>query len=188
MWVLIDNYDSFTHILHHYLLQLHNDVRVFRNDVTDVARLNDLNPQRIIISPGPKDPHHAGNTLSIINAFFDRIPILGICLGHQALAIHYGADLDKGLIPMHGKTSNIQVVQHDLFKNLPNSFSVMRYHSLVVRNWREDQMTPLAFSDDGELMAFVHTVYPSIGLQFHPESVLTQNGLLILKNWDEIYD
>lgn len=186
MWILIDNYDSFTHMLHHYLLQLNDDVRVFRNDVITIAEIEKLNPERIIISPGPKTPGQAGITMPLITAFHDKIPILGICLGHQALAEFFGARLTKALKPVHGKTSVISHTGNALFDHIPAAFKAMRYHSLVIEDWQHTGLLPLAFTVSGELMAFRHEALPLTGIQFHPESVLTEYGLQILINWDNI--
>lgn len=187
MWVLIDNYDSFTHILHHYLLQLHNDVRVFRNDEISVEQLQRLNPDRIIISPGPKTPAHAGITNEVIKHFHASKPILGICLGHQALGTFFGGTLCKATRPVHGSTALIQHNGDVLFKEIPGSFSVMRYHSLIIKNWEHTSLLPLAFTEEGELMAFRDSTHPSVGLQFHPESILTGFGMQILLNWKNMF-
>lgn len=186
MWVLIDNYDSFTHMLHHYLLQLNDDVRVFRNDVITIAEIRELNPERIIISPGPETPSKAGITMQLIEAFYDKVPILGICLGHQAIAEFFGARLVKASKPVHGKTSEMLHTDNTLFNSVPSGFKAMRYHSLVIEDWQDTGITPLAFTASGTLMAFRHETLPLTGIQFHPESILTEYGLQILTNWDNI--
>lgn len=184
MWALIDNYDSFTHILHHYLLEEHDDVRIWRNDEISVEALSDLRPERIIISPGPQTPAEAGITNEVIGEFYKQIPILGICLGHQAIGIHLGGILKKANAPRHGKVSSIDILRpHPVFKELPGKFEVMRYHSLIITGWEDTSIIPLATTDEGELMAFAHNRYPVIGLQFHPESVLTQYGQQMIHNW-----
>ncbi len=188
MWVLIDNYDSFTHILHHYLLQLHDDVRVFRNDKIDVATLVALAPQRIIISPGPQTPAEAGVTNEVIAAFYKNTPILGVCLGHQALGMFFGATLTKALQPVHGMTAAIFHGQQAIFDGIPQHFNAMRYHSLILKDWEQTDLQPLAFTVEQELMAFKHRVYPATGIQFHPESVLTEHGLQLLRNWKLMHD
>jgi anthranilate synthase/aminodeoxychorismate synthase-like glutamine amidotransferase len=182
MWALLDNYDSFTYILHHYLLQLHKEVIVFKNDAIEVSDLIRLKPKRLIVSPGPKRPQDAGITMEAIRQLHDKIPILGVCLGHQALGQFFGAELVKGH-PMHGKTSTLHHQQKDFFANIPSCIQVMRYHSLVLQNWENTGIVPLAFSDTMELMAFCHPVFPCVGLQFHPESVLTEFGFEMLENW-----
>lgn len=188
MWVLIDNYDSFTHILHHYLLQLHEDVRVYKHDAISLDELERLNPERFIISPGPQTPKEAGITLSLIQTFYKTHPILGICLGHQAIGMFLEANLVRARYPMHGKVSLLNHQQQGLFAGLPPALEVMRYHSLVLENWDSKGIRPLAFSqDDNALMAFDHELYPLVGLQFHPESVLTQHGLVMLQNWKNLY-
>lgn len=187
MWVLIDNYDSFTYILHHYLLQLHPEVTIFRNDAISVAELATLSPERIIISPGPQTPYEAGITLDVIRYFYKQIPILGICLGHQALGLHFGAKLSKAIKPVHGKTSKLRHVGVDLFEGVDPGIAVMRYHSLVVKNWEDTGLIPLAFTEEDELMAFRHNIYPCTGMQFHPESILTEHGITLLYNWDRFY-
>lgn len=185
--MLIDNYDSFTYILHHYLLQLHPDVRVFRNDGISVPQLLEMNPQRIIISPGPQTPDEAGITMDVISAFHGQIPILGVCLGHQALGQFFGASVQRGSRPVHGSTSAVQHRQEHIFQGIPPGFQAMRYHSLIVCNWEQTALQPLGFTDDGVLMAFRHPIFPVTGLQFHPESVLTEHGLHLLRNWRDCY-
>lgn len=188
MWVLIDNYDSFTYILHHYLLQCGSECVVYRNDEITIDELQKLNPTRIIISPGPETPLHAGITMDVINRFHTTTPILGVCLGHQALGMHFGAQLAHAPYPMHGKTSEVTHIQHPLFQGLGNPFTVMRYHSLVVNHFEGTGLKALAHTtDDGMIMALAHDTYPSIGIQFHPESVGTTSGLQLLQNWAKLY-
>jgi anthranilate synthase/aminodeoxychorismate synthase-like glutamine amidotransferase len=187
MWVLIDNYDSFTHILHHYLLQLHDDVVVYRNDALTIEEIKILNPDRIIISPGPKTPLDAGITNEVIRHFFNRKPILGICLGHQALGTFFGGTLSKATRPVHGSTTPVFHSKEGLFANIPSAFNVMRYHSLVIKDWEQTAIKPLAFTADHELMAFSHEQYPVVGIQFHPESILTEHGHQILSNWKDMF-
>lgn len=188
MWALLDNYDSFTYILHHYLLQTGAECVVYRNDEITVEQLAALQPSRLIISPGPETPLQAGITMDAIAHFHDRIPILGVCLGHQGLGIYFGAQLQHAPTPMHGKTSMVQHNGHDLFKNVTDPFTVMRYHSLTLNNLEATGLIPLAHStDDNCIMALAHNTYPCIGVQFHPESVGTPDGLQLLKNWAGLF-
>lgn len=183
MWVLIDNYDSFTYILHHYLLQANGECTVYRNDELSMQQLIDLNPSRLIISPGPETPLQAGITMSAIDHFHARIPILGICLGHQALGMYFGGRLIHAHAPMHGKTSPVTHNNHSLFAGIPSPFTVMRYHSLAIDDLESTPLQPIAYADDGTIMALAHKQYPSLGVQFHPESVGTEYGMVLLKNW-----
>ena len=187
MWVLIDNYDSFSYILLDYLKELNTDILVFKNDEITVEELAVLNPERIVLSPGPKQPKDAGVTMAIIDYFHKTVPILGICLGHQALGEYYNANLVKANIPFHGKTSKLKHYNNSIFTDIPQDFKVTRYHSLVLTNWENTDLVPLAFTDQNEMMAFQHVRYPSLGLQFHPEAILTEYGLQLLKNWSECY-
>ncbi len=186
MWVLLDNYDSFTYILHHYLLQTGNECAVYRNDEISIDDLVNLNPSRLIISPGPETPLQAGICMQAIDHFHSRIPILGVCLGHQALGMYFGAKLIHTSYPMHGKTSLVQHNSHQLFHNIPSPFTVMRYHSLALDQFNNTGLQAIAHSDDGIIMALVHEKYNCIGVQFHPESVGTEMGLQLLKNWTNI--
>jgi len=187
MWVLIDNYDSFTWILQHYLLQTGNECLVFRNDEITVNELEQLSPDRLIISPGPETPLQAGITMQAIERFCDRIPILGVCLGHQALGMHFGAVLKHAGYPMHGKVSAITHRQHPLFNNIPTTCNVMRYHSLVIDRLGGTGLDCIAETEDGTVMAAAHTHLPCVGVQFHPESVGTEYGLKLLQNWNDMY-
>lgn len=187
MWILLDNYDSFTYILHHYLLQTGNECTVYRNDEVTIEQLAALHPSRLIISPGPETPLQAGITMDAIAYFHNKIPILGVCLGHQALGMHFAAKLSHAPYPMHGKTSNVTHNNHALFKGLENPFTVMRYHSLVVNEFEKTGLNSLAHAEDGSIMALAHDVFPCIGIQFHPESIGTTDGLQLLKNWAAMY-
>ncbi len=186
MWVLIDNYDSFTYILHHYLLQTGHECVVYRNDEITVQQLADLAPERIIISPGPETPVQAGITLQVIDHFHRHIPILGVCLGHQALGMYFGARLAR-TNPMHGKTSPVEHTGHPLFRDIPSPCTVMRYHSLALEGLEDTGLVATAHADDGVIMALAHKQYPCVGVQFHPESVGTENGLRMLKNWAGLF-
>ncbi len=183
MWVLLDNYDSFTRILQDYLLQTGNECVVFRNDEITVEELKALNPDRIIISPGPETPAQGGITMGVIDEFHSTIPIFGVCLGHQALGMYFGAKLRQLAYPMHGKTSPVTHSNHPLFQNIPETYNVMRYHSLVVENFEGTELQSIAETADGVIMALAHARFPCVGVQFHPESVGTEYGLQLIKNW-----
>lgn len=183
MWVLLDNYDSFTYILHHYLLQTGNECLVYRNDEISLQELIAISPGRLIISPGPETPIQAGICMSAIDHFHSRIPILGVCLGHQALGMYFGARLVHTAYPMHGKTSQVTHNAHPIFNHIPSPFTVMRYHSLAVEGFENTDLRSIAQTDDGIIMALAHEKHPCIGVQFHPESVGTEMGLQLLKNW-----
>lgn len=188
MWALIDNYDSFTYILLHYLQQAGADCTVFRNDELELQQLIDKNPERIIISPGPETPLQAGICMSAIGYFHDKIPILGVCLGHQALGMFFGAELTKAPKPMHGKTSEVNHTGHPIFNEVPDPFTVMRYHSLVLEGINTKELETIANAkDDDCIMAIAHKNFPSLGVQFHPESVGTEYGLQLLRNWVDLY-
>ncbi len=186
MWVLLDNYDSFTYILHHYLLQTGNECVVYRNDELSLQQLIDIKPSRLIISPGPETPLQAGICMDAINHFHSSIPILGVCLGHQALGMYFRAKLIHTSYPMHGKTSQVTHNGHKIFNNISSPFTAMRYHSLAVDEFAGTGLRAIAHSDDGIIMALAHEKYPCLGVQFHPESVGTELGLQLLKNWSEI--
>ena len=187
MWILIDNYDSFTYILHHYLLQTGNECRVYRNDELSMQDLKKLDPERLIISPGPETPLQSGICMEAIDHFHNKIPILGVCLGHQALGMYFGAELVHAPYPMHGKTSTVRHDGSALFKSIPEEFTVMRYHSLVLKNIKGDLVSSAIALDDHSIMAIYHPDYLCAGIQFHPESIGTEHGLQRLKNWAEMY-
>ncbi|RYD58756.1 MAG: aminodeoxychorismate/anthranilate synthase component II [Sphingobacteriales bacterium] len=187
MWILIDNYDSFTYILHHYLLQTGHECTVYRNDELTLQELIALQPERLIISPGPETPLQAGICIDAIAHFHDKIPILGICLGHQALGMYFGAKLIHAPYPMHGKTSNVTHNGHPLFKDIPTKFQVMRYHSLAVEDFGNTGLISLAIADDNTVMALAHEKHLVIGIQYHPESIGSHYGLQILQNWAGMY-
>ena len=181
--MVIDNYDSFTYILVDYLRQLGADCRVFRNDAISLRDAVAFPCHGIVLSPGPKAPEDAGILMDLIAARHATTPLLGICLGHQAIGEYFGALLRRADEPRHGKTSTIEVTDHPLWIGLPRRFNVMRYHSLLLDNLTNTDLLPLAYSDAGELMALAHHTYPCWGVQFHPESILTEHGLAMLRNW-----
>lgn len=187
--MLIDNYDSFSYILHDYLLQTGHQCAVYRNDEITVHELAGLNPERIIISPGPETPLQAGICMDVIDRFHKQLPILGVCLGHQALGMYFGAKLVRASYPMHGKTSLVgHSSNHPLFYNIPDPYEVMRYHSLAIENIEGTGLQPLGHTlDDDTLMVMAHEIYPCVGIQFHPESVGTTDGLQMLQNWAAMY-
>jgi para-aminobenzoate synthetase component 2 len=184
MLVMIDNYDSFTYNLVQYLGQLGEEVRVFRNDQIDLAGLEAVQPSRLVISPGPCSPNEAGISVAAIRHFAGRLPILGVCLGHQAIGAAFGGKIIRASRLMHGKTSLIYHDGRDLFQGIPSPFEATRYHSLIVE--RESLPHCLQVSAQtavGEIMGLRHTEHAIFGVQFHPESILTAEGLNILRNF-----
>lgn len=184
MIVFIDNYDSFTYNLVHYLEILGQNVCVFRNDLVSVAQLAALDPRAMVISPGPGDPSDAGVSCDVIRTFSGRIPILGVCLGHQCIAQVFGARIVQSSTPTHGKTS---AVLHDgqfLFSGLPDSFAATRYHSLIVApDTLPDCLIKTAWMSDGTIMGLRHKSQTVSGVQFHPEAILTEHGMKLLQNF-----
>lgn len=181
MILVIDNYDSFTYNLVQILGELGETVIVRRNDEIDLAGIETLAPDHILLSPGPCTPNEAGICLSLIEHFKGKIPILGVCLGHQAIAQAFGAEIVRAERPMHGKTSAIRHDGKTLFTGLPNPFTATRYHSLIVR--REslpDELEISAETAEGEIMGIRHRTYRIEGVQFHPESILTEHGHALL--------
>ncbi len=181
--LLIDNYDSFTYNLYDYFRQLGATCEVIRNDALSLGEFTAKEFDALVLSPGPGIPENAGLMMSLIAHFHNKKPILGICLGHQGIGEFFGAKLKKAKLPMHGKTSRIQHNGDSLFEGLPEAFEVMRYHSLLLENIENTPLHPLAKTDEGEIMALAHETLPIIGIQFHPESILTQHGIDILRNW-----
>lgn len=183
MVLLIDNYDSFTFILKDYLEQLGLTINVFRNDEITANEVYELKPQAIVLSPGPKTPNDAGNLLAIIEKCWNEIPMLGICLGHQAIGQFFGATLSHAQAPMHGKTSEVFFEPHPVFNQIENPMTVMRYHSLIISEFENTNLKSIASTASGENMAVVHQQKKICGIQFHPESILTPKGLQLLRNW-----
>nr|HPJ57808.1 aminodeoxychorismate/anthranilate synthase component II [Kiritimatiellia bacterium] len=186
MILMIDNYDSFTYNLVQYLREMSADVRVFRNDAITVAEIEQLAPSALVISPGPGRPEDAGISCDAIRAFAGKIPILGVCLGHQAIGLVYGATIVHARKLMHGKVSEIACDGQGIFKGLDSRpFKAMRYHSLAVDpNSLPDSLAVSATAtDDGEIMGLRHTSLPVEGIQFHPESIMTPVGKRILRNF-----
>ena len=188
---MIDNYDSFTWNLVQYLQVLGAEVRVIRNDELSVAQIEALAPERIVISPGPCTPNEAGVSVEVIERLGARVPIFGVCLGHQALGQAYGGDVVRAKTIMHGKTSRIRHCGEGVFAGLPDGYEATRYHSLVVsRDTLPDCLEITAWTDDAdgafdEIMGLRHREHPVEGVQFHPESILTEHGHALLKNFLE---
>ncbi|OGP85770.1 MAG: anthranilate/aminodeoxychorismate synthase component II [Deltaproteobacteria bacterium RBG_16_54_11] len=184
MILMIDNYDSFTYNLVQYIGQLGGDVVVHRNDKIAIDEIQGMKPDAICLSPGPCTPKEAGICIEVIKQLYSTIPILGVCLGHQAIGYAFGAEVVRAERIMHGKTSQITNDGRTIFQGLPNPFVAGRYHSLLVeRNSLPDCLEISAETEQGEIMGIRHKEYPVEGIQFHPESVLTPNGKRILKNF-----
>ncbi|MFA4966615.1 MAG: aminodeoxychorismate/anthranilate synthase component II [Candidatus Margulisiibacteriota bacterium] len=184
MILMIDNYDSFTYNLVQYLEELGEDLKVFRNDKITIPEIEKLNPSRIVISPGPGIPHDAGISEQVIKYFAGKKPILGVCLGHQAIGEVFGGKIIRAKSIMHGKISQIHHDGKTIFKGLPNPFPATRYHSLVVeKSSLPDIFEISAWTDDGEIMGLRHKEFKVEGVQFHPESILTSSGKTLLKNF-----
>lgn len=184
MLLVIDNYDSFTFNLVQYFGQLGVPMRIFRNDELSVADAVKLNPDRILISPGPCTPTEAGVSLDLIKAFAGKKPILGVCLGHQSIGQRFGGKVIRADRQMHGKLSPITHRGTDIFKGLPSPFTATRYHSLLVeRASLPDCLTITAETAEGEIMGLRHKHFPIYGVQFHPESIATEGGMRILQNF-----
>ncbi len=184
MILMLDNYDSFTYNLVQYLGALGEDVQVFRNDKISLEGIKKLRPAKILVSPGPGRPEDAGISCAAIKEFAGKIPVLGVCLGHQAIAYTYGGKIVEAKQLMHGKTSPIYHNNKEIFRGLPNPFVATRYHSLVV----EKESLPVcieitAWTKEKEIMGIRHKQYPLWGVQFHPESILTKSGMALLANF-----
>ena len=184
MFILIDNYDSFTYNLYHYLGELGAEIEVYRNDQISVDEVMAKAPQGIILSPGPCDPDRAGICLDLIKAAAGKIPILGVCLGHQAIGQAFGGKVVRASKPMHGKLSDVTHRNKSVFLDLPNHFAATRYHSLVVdRDSLPADLEITAETEDGTIMGLAHKSLPIAGVQFHPESIASEHGHKLLGNF-----
>ncbi len=184
MIIVIDNYDSFTYNLVQYLGELGEELAVFRNDAISTDEMEEMNPERIIISPGPGRPEDAGISKSVIRRFAERVPILGVCLGHQAIAEVYGAKVVGADSIMHGKVSSIYHKGEGIFSGIPSPFIATRYHSLLADPATvKDPLEITAWTEEKEVMGLRHMDYPVWGVQFHPESIMTAEGKKLLKNF-----
>ncbi len=184
MILLIDNYDSFTYNLYQYLSELGANVSVARNDKITLEEIGRKQPEAIVISPGPKTPAEAGISENVIKTFHKSVPILGVCLGHQAIGEVFGGRIVKAPVPMHGKISQILHNGRSIFNSLPIPFPATRYHSLIVD--RQDlpaQLDVISWTEDNLIMGLKHRDYPTVGVQFHPESIMTDNGKTLLQNF-----
>ena len=188
MLLMIDNYDSFTFNLVQYFGELGQDVRVLRNDEVDVAGIAALKPARLVLSPGPCTPAEAGVCIDAIRHFAGKLPILGVCLGHQAIGAALGGEVVRARTQMHGKASEITTDGLGVYRGLPTRFSVIRYHSLAVaRASLPADLVVTSTTDDGEIMGLRHATLPIEGVQFHPESILSSHGHAMLRNFLEAY-
>ena len=188
MILLIDNYDSFTYNLVHYVEELGHNVQIYRNDKISLKKIAKLNPKKIIISPGPCTPNEAGICLDLVKRFYDKMPILGVCLGHQSIGQAFGAKIIKASKIMHGKTSKVSNLGSKIFKGLPSSFEATRYHSLVIKNGTLPKnfrvISETIDNKKNVIMGIEHENYPCYGVQFHPESIASVPfGKKIMKNF-----
>jgi anthranilate synthase component 2 len=184
---MIDNYDSFTYNLVQYFGELGEEVRTFRNDEISLAQIEQLQPSRICISPGPCTPHEAGVSVPVLQQFGGKLPILGVCLGHQSIGAAFGGKVVRAMEVMHGKTSPIQHTGQGVFKHLPSPYLITRYHSLAIeRESLPDCLEVTAWTEDGEIMGVRHRQFAIEGVQFHPESILSEHGHALLKNFLEM--
>ena len=184
MLLMIDNYDSFTYNIVQYFGELGEDVRTVRNDEITLEQIAAMKPDRICISPGPKAPRDAGISLDILREFKGKLPILGVCLGHQAIGEAFGGNVIRAKQVMHGKTSSIAHIGEGVFTDLPSPFTVIRYHSLAIeRASLPSCLEVTAWTDDGEIMGVRHKDYDIEGVQFHPESILSEHGHALFKNF-----
>lgn len=187
MILLIDNYDSFAYNLYQLIGEINPDIRVFRNDKITLDEIEALNPEAIVLSPGPGKPENAGICIDVVRKFAGKIPILGVCLGHQSICVAFGGVVSQAKRLMHGKSSIIELSDNQIFKDLGFEITVGRYHSLsLVESSLPEELEVISKAcDDNEIMAVKHKEYDVYGLQFHPESILTPDGLKIIKNFCE---
>jgi len=184
--LVIDNYDSFVYNLVQYFGKLGEEIKVIRNDQASLETIAGMKPKKIVISPGPGRPENAGVCLDVIKYFRDKVPILGVCLGHQCIGFAYGAKVVRANEIIHGKTSVITHIGQGIFANMPPSIAVTRYHSLIIKKESIPQeLIVTALTEDGKVMAIRHAEYPTFGVQFHPESIASQYGLEMLENFLE---
>ena len=186
--LMVDNYDSFTYNIVQYFGELGADIEVFRNDQISLEGIAERRPDRLVISPGPCSPAEAGISVAAIQHFAGKLPILGVCLGHQSIGAAFGGKIVRAQELMHGKTSVIQTTQQGVFRNLPEKFTVNRYHSLAIeRASCPADLEVTAWTNDGEIMGVRHKSLAIEGVQFHPESILTEHGHAMLKNFLEVH-
>ena len=187
MILIIDNYDSFTYNLVQYIGAINPDLEVYRNDKIALDEIKNISPQKIFISPGPGIPEDAGISIGIINMYKGDIPIFGICLGHQAITVAFGGKVDRANEIVHGKTSRIHHTGSAIFKDIPEKFEATRYHSLVaMEDSFPSELKVTARTDNGLIMALEHEDYPIFGVQFHPESIVTEHGIKMVQNFLEV--
>jgi anthranilate synthase/aminodeoxychorismate synthase-like glutamine amidotransferase len=183
MLLVIDNYDSFTYNLVQYFGELGQEIAVFRNDQVTIAEIRAMKPDHIVISPGPGRPEDGGISMEVLRELGSTMPIFGVCLGHQCLGQVYGGQVVRAPRLMHGKTSPVYHDGKGLFTDLPSPFKATRYHSLIVQEPLPDCLEVTAFTKEGEVMGLRHKEYPTVGVQFHPESILTEHGKRIVQNF-----
>ena len=187
MTLIIDNYDSFTYNLVQYIGTLNPDLEVHRNDKITLNEIRKMNPQRIVISPGPGKPEDAGLSIDVVKEFGESTPIFGICLGHQAITVAFGGKVGRANEIVHGKTSKIHHTGSAIFKEIPEKFEATRYHSLVaIEDSFPSELKVTARTDKGLIMALEHEDYPIYGVQFHPESIVTEHGMKMVQNFLEV--
>ncbi|SFR83943.1 anthranilate synthase component II [Anaeromicropila populeti] len=184
MILLIDNYDSFTYNLYQYIGTFEPDIKVVRNDKITIEEIADLEPDRIVLSPGPKSPNEAGICMEVVKEFYNKIPIMGICLGHQCIGAAFGATVSYAKRVLHGKQSTIHHDGGSIFQGITSPIKIARYHSLaVLEDTLPESLNVMAKTEDGEIMAMRHKDFPVVGLQFHPESIYTEHGKRIVENF-----
>ena len=187
MILILDNYDSFTYNLVQYIGAINPELKVYRNDKITLDEIKNISPQRIVISPGPGVPEDAGLSIDIIKMYKSDIPIFGICLGHQAITVAFGGKVDRANEIVHGKTSKIHHTGSAIFKEIPEKFEATRYHSLVaMEDPFPSELKVTARTDNGLIMALEHEDYPIYGVQFHPESIVTEHGMKMVQNFLEV--